>query len=90
MRASCLKFLEEQLGIVEDCLSFNAVLEDDYLSTAFLEARAAGINPATVLRMVLKAEGDATLAQKSQQLPKIGLYKGAKIGLGFVNTDWHL
>lgn len=83
VRASYLKFLEEQLGIAEDDLSFNAILEDDVLSNAFLEARAAGINPATVLPMVLKAEGDATPGHVCYFGPKATEFFLSSLGLGY-------
>ena len=60
LRAAYLQHLEDSLARSEDDLHFNELLEDDELSKVFLDARAAGQDPVTVLPMVLKAEGDAT------------------------------
>lgn len=89
MRASYLKFLQEQLDSAEDYLSFNAILEDDDLSSSFLEARGAGIDPASVLPMVLKAEGDATPGHVCYFGPKAIEFFLGMLGLdyGIATTD---
>ena len=61
LRTWYLGFLQTEFGKSGNTLEFNQLLEDDTLSAAFLDAAARGQDPASLLPMVLTAEGDPKL-----------------------------
>lgn len=80
LRAKYVDFLKAKAQEMH-WLEFNALLEDDHLSQAFLDAKDQGKDPATTLDMALKEECDSGPGHVCYFVPKGVEFPRAALGL---------